>query len=383
MPLPQTRTRRQERSPRVLASLATVLLASLVLFPVAACDDNGAEAKRGGPRSVTVEVTQIETELLKDVAKFSGELQAEHSVVLKAETDGLVESADFKEGQRVSEGDVLFGLRSAEQAARLREAKANLALAREVAARTDKLYDRDAVSIADVDRAAAELEIARARVDLAMLELDRTRIRAPFDGVVGLRLVDPGDRIEDDTPLVQIDAIERLQVLFAMSEHGIAFARPGIRVWVEVAPYPTERFPGEVFFISPSIDPATRRLLIKAWVPNDDGRLRPGLFADVDVEIAQRDEALIVPESAVVFDRHGTFVWRVDEDNVATRVPIDTGLRKGGRVEVTMGLRPGDSIVSAGTHKVSEGKVLQIQEPAPTGQALREAPAGGQAGEGT
>lgn len=384
MPSRPCRMQRSGRFPEAPAPCAAALAVACALaFALSGCKAGEGEARKGGPPPVTVEVTRISPELLRDVAKFSGELRAERSVVIKSETDGIIETVDFEEGQLVSEGEVLFRLRSGEQQARLREAKANLALAVEVADRTQKLFARNAVSIAEVDRTRAELEVAKARVDLAQLELDRTRIRAPFDGAVGLRLVDIGDRIEDDTPLVQLDDIDRLQALFAMSEHGVAFARKGVRVWVEVAPYPGEKFPGEVFYISPSIDSATRRLLIKAWVPNEDRRLRPGLFANVDVEIAQRDHALIVPESAVVFDRHGTFVWRLDEENVASRAPIDTGLRKNGRVEVTMGLRPGDTIVTAGTHKVSEGKQVLVGGPAPSGQALREVPEGGRAGEGT
>ena len=113
-----------------------------------------------------------------------------------------------------------------------------------------------------------------------------------------------------------------------------------MKVELRVRPYPDELFPGEVFFVSPTLDPATRRMILKAWVPNADHRLVPGLFANVELEIAQRENALLVPESAVVFDREGTYVWRV-RDEVAERVPIEIGLRKGGRVEVTLGPRPG------------------------------------------
>jgi len=328
--------RRHRAALAASVGLASVGLWGAMLAGCSAGDSNGM-----GDHSppITVEVTQVEPTLLEDVATFSGQLDAAESVVLRPEADGVVASVEFKEGQDVSKGDVLYKLRDVEQRARLREARANLALAREVQDRTTQLFARDAVSTADRDRAAAELEVARARVDIAEVELERTLIRAPFDGVVGMRLVDPGDRVDDKTPLVRIDAVDRLQAVFAMSEHGVAFARPGVRIWLEVAPYPGERFPGEIFFISPNIDAATRRLYIKAWVPNDDRRLRPGLFANIDVEIAQRDQALLVPEASVVFDRHGTFVWRVGKDNVATRVPIDTGLRKGGTVEVTMGLK--------------------------------------------
>jgi membrane fusion protein (multidrug efflux system) len=295
----------------------------------------------------------------------------------------VIDEVLFQDGQDVAEGEVLFRLRDAEQVARLREAEANLALAEEVFARTRKLVTRDAASAAQKDAAAAELGVARARVDLARVALERTEIRAPFDGALGMKLVSPGDRISDETPLVQIDSIARLQLTFPTSEHGIRFARPGLPLELRVGPYPGETFAGEVFFVSPALDPNSRRVIVKAWVPNDDRRLRPGLFANVDMEVGRRENAILVPESAVVFDRQGTYVWRVGDDGAASRVPVQVGLRKAGRVELSLGLRPGDRIVTAGTHKVSEGRKLVAATPSggAAGQARRPRPVG--TGEGT
>lgn len=345
----------------------------------------GQAGAPGKPSPVSVEVVQVGFEELRDVATFSGALSAEHSVMLKAETEGVIEEVLFDEGQPVQEGAVLLRLKSEEQRARLQEAEANLELAREVHARAERLLKRAAASAASRDEAAASLGVAEARVQVARVALARTEIRAPFDGVLGMRLVDPGDRVDEDTPLVQIDAVDRLQVSFSIAEQGIIFARPGLPVSVRVAPYPGEVFPGEIFFVSPTLDPTTRRILAKAWVPNPDGRLRAGLFARVDVEVARRPNAILVPESAVTFDREGTYVWKVLGGPVATRVPIEVGLRKQGQVEVTLGLQPGDRIVSAGTHKVTEGGPLTIANSSPLsgGQARHDPEGGGQVEEGT
>jgi membrane fusion protein (multidrug efflux system) len=278
---------------------------------------------------------------------------------------------------------VLFQLRDDEEVARLHEAEATLRLARHVHQRTRELATRDAVSEAQRDRVAADLTVAEARVDVAQVALARTRVRAPFDGVVGMRLVAPGDRITAKDGLVQIDAVDRLQVTFGIAEVGILFARVGAPVEVRVSPYPQEIFPGEVFFVSPSIEPATRRLILKAWVPNQQRRLRPGLFANIDLEIGQRERAIVVPESAIVFDREGTYVWKLDADQVPTRVPVQVGLRRAGRVEVTLGIQPGDTIVISGTHKVMAGKRVALAPPASTGQAQQRGPEGASVGEGT
>jgi membrane fusion protein (multidrug efflux system) len=159
-----------------------------------------------------------------------------------------------------------------------------------------------------------------------------------------------------DTVMTQADAITRLQLLFYLPEQAVALVRPGIPLKIKVAPYPDERFAGEVYFVSPTLEAEGRRILVKAWIPNPERRLRPGLFAEIEAEIERRDDALLLPDSALVYDLEGTFVWRVDPDSRAHRVPIEVGLRQDGKVEVAKGLAPGDVVVAAGIHKVKEGQ---------------------------
>jgi membrane fusion protein (multidrug efflux system) len=332
---------------------------------------------------VTVEALRVEPETLRDVATFGGQLSAENSVQVKTESSGVIEAILFEEGQEVAKGDVLIQMRDDEEVARMHEAEATLRLARHVHQRTRELATRDAVSEAQRDRVAADLTVAEARVDVARVALARTRVRAPFDGVLGMRLVAPGDRITAKDALVQIDAVDRLQVTFGIAEAGILFARVGAPVEVRVSPYPNEPFPGEVFFVSPSIESSTRRVILKAWVPNPQRRLRPGLFANIDLEIGQRERAIVVPESAIVFDREGTYVWKLDAEQLPTRVPVQVGLRRAGRVEVTLGIQPGDTIVISGTHKVMAGKRVAVALPLSTGQAQQRDPGRDSVGEGT
>jgi len=374
MPAPRILTTARNAA-RGAAALLAALSGSFGCGPETGADPNAPKQER----SVTVEVLRVEARPLRDIATFSGQLDAEYSVTIKSETEGVIEAIDFGEGQRVAAGQVLIRLRNDAQRAVLREALANEALANAEFLRTEGLVTRDAASAAVRDRAVAELEVARARVDRARVELARTEIRAPFDGIAGFRLVSPGDFINDEVPLLQIDAIDRLQLSFALSDHAIAFAQPGMKIEATVDPYPGEKFAGEVFVVSPTVDPTTRRVVLKAWVPNADHRLRPGMFAETDLEVGHRDAAIVVPESAIVFDHQGTFVWRVSREGTAERVPIQTGLRTNGLVEVTLGLRTGDTIVTAGTHKVQEGSRIA----ALPGKAVDQALGPQQSGEGT
>ena len=372
------RTTSGVRGRRAAASTLVLCLLAVVAAACAREDDEGWE-----PKIQVVEAMRIEPELLVDAATFSGQLDAEHSVHVKPEIEGVIESIEFRQGQRVEEGDVLFRLRSREQAARLREARANRELAKVRWDRAKKLVSADAQSQAAADLARAELEVAEARVEVANVELERTAIRAPFDGVVGLRLVDLGSRVEEDTDLVRVDSVERLQVTFAISDEGLPFARTGMEVSAWVRPYRGERFSGEVFFVSPTLDASNRRIWVKAWIDNRDGRLAPGLFANVDLVIRRIENALVVPESAVGIDRQGTHVWAVDDELRVSRLPVTVGLRERGVVEIVDGLPAGTRIVTAGIHKISEGKEVQISDTPVVGRARNTAAEGALIGEGT
>ncbi len=347
---------------RPLRRLQGFALAALVAGGAAACgaeDDASFAAEEG---EETVELVTLAPEELRHVVEIPGQLESEYTVEVRSEVEGIVASIDFSEGQQVEAGRVLFRLRDDEQRARLQEAEAQLALAIDVHRRTQELAQRNVSSAAQLDRASAELGVARARVEIVRVELEKTRIRAPYAGVVGARLVSAGERVLEDTRLVQLDAIDRLQLVFSLPEVSVGVVHPGAPVSIRVAPYPEERFAGEVFFVSPTLDPEGRRLVLKAWIPNPGLRLRPGLFATIEAEIERRPDALLVPESSLVHDLDGTHVWRVGQDRKAERVPVDVGLHLDGRVEVRGGLRPGDVIVRAGTHKLQPGSRVKAAE---------------------
>lgn len=353
---------------RAAGSRSGAVLLGLGLLAATACS-GGEGAGAGGrpPEEVVVEVLEVRTEVLRDEVDLLGQLDAELTVQIKPDTSGLVRSIEFTEGQAVRKGDVLVRLVDDQPRAWLREAEAERELKRAVFERTRRLVSQDISSAAQLDRAQAELARETARVEAARAALDKTTIRAPFDGMVGARLVSPGARVEPNDALTQLDAIDRLQAVFTLPEAVLGLARPGLTFDVRVAPFPGERFSGEIYFVAPTVDPATRRVLVKGWVPNPDHRLRPGLFANMRAEIRRIDDALLVPESALALDGGGTFVWRVGEGEKAERAAVDTGLRVAGRVEVTRGLRPGDRVVAAGTNKVRPGAVLRASAPAEGG----------------
>ncbi len=338
----------------------------VVLALLAACDDASQQEAKGGPPPVAVGLSSVRREPITEIVDLVGQLEAEETVTVKSETEGTVISVEFSEGSRVSVGDLLFRLRDDEQKARLREADAARELARSDHERAQALHPRRVISDSELESAKARREQAAATRDLAVVDLQRTEIRAPFDGVLGARLVAPGDRVDRDVGLVEIQSVDRLRLVFAIPEIGMALARKGGKLTLSVAPYPDQTFEGEVYFVDPALNPQTRRLLVKAWVPNQDGLLRPGLFANIRVQIAHHEDALTVPEASLAYDTHGPHVWRVGHDETVERVAVELGIRRDGRVEITgTSLSEGDRIVSAGTHKVFAGARVRAAEPPP------------------
>ena len=355
--------------------LCLVAVLSLGVAGLVGCGDGSEprpERAGVGPPPAAVEVTIVEPRRLIDTVALTGQLEAEHSVLMKPEIDGVVASIDFVEGEPIGMGEVLITLRDDVQQATVKEARAQLRLAEQVFERENKLARRDASSISRIEEARAKLDTAQARLLLAEIQLDRTRIRAPFDGTPGALMVAPGARVEEFDGLVPFDSIDRLQLLFTVTENAIGLARVGESIHVRVVAWPGERFPGKVFFVSPTVDPAARRLVLKAWVPNPDHRLKPGMFANVDVQIAEREAALSVPEAAMVYDRNGSYVWRVAEGGIAEKVRVRIDLRSGGTVEIVQGLQAGDAVISAGTHKVIAGRRVRVVTAPDTSHAVED-----------
>lgn len=366
----KNRPRQQQTRPSPSCGALLQVACQLLVALLVACGGGEQDEATSAPPAVVVEVSHVRREAIRDVVDLVGQLEAEESVMIKPETEGTIASIDFREGSRVAEGDLLFRLRDDEQRARLREAEAALTLTRADYERAQTLRKRQAISEAELDRALSRWQQAAAERDLAEVELQRTEIRAPFGGVLGARLVAPGDRVDRDIGLVEIESVDRLRLVFSIPEIGVGLARQGTPVSVTVAPFPDRSFAGEVYFVAPSLDPRTRRLLLKAWVPNTDGVLKPGLFANIRVEIARHEDALTIPEAALAYDAGGSYVWRVVGDGHAERVAVDLGIRRAGRVEVTGGdLREGDRLVSAGTNKIFPGALVRAADPTPMAEA--------------
>lgn len=338
--------------------------------PAAARTTGGAPAGRaaagGPPPGMPVEAAQVTVDTVVRTITAIGTLESNEAVVVRPEIAGRIVKIGFNEGQRVKKGTVLFLLDDSTYDASAAQAEASLDLSRKNYDRASELHKKGAGSTRTRDEALALLKVDEAKASMAMTMLDKTRIRAPFDGIVGLRKVSPGDYVQPGQDLVNLDDVDVLKVDFRVPQIALSEVRVGQKIGITVDALPGRSFEGEVYAIDPQVDPSTRSMALRARIPNPDGVLRPGLFVTVTVIAERHEGAVLVPEEAIVPIGGQRLVFRIDAGKVKV-VPVTLGVRRPGQVEITSGLKAGDTVVTAGQQKLRDGApvmVLPAQAPA-------------------
>ena len=288
-----------------------------------------------------------------------GTARANESIEVRPQVPEVITGLHFEEGQWVAEGDLLVELGSAEALSDVAAARATLADLESQADRSQRLFDGDTLSRSVLDQRIAQRDTARAALRAAETRLGHREIRAPFAGHVGLRHVSLGALVTPETVITTLDDTARIKVDFDVPETALAQLAAGLPVEVVSAAWPDERFVGEVASIDTRIDPVSRTLAVRALLPNEDARLRPGMF--LRVSLLRRDAtALVVPEQALVPDRSHQFVFVVDDEGRTERRPVTTGRRRAGEVEITAGLAAGEQVVTEGAHKLRAGDRVRL-----------------------
>lgn len=323
-----------------------------------------AKGPGGSPAGivVAVETAPVKTVRLQDDVAALGTLRSSESVVVRPEISGRIAEIGFTEGSRIHKGQLLIALDSSVYAAELQQARANLALAETNFKRTTDLEREKFVSANAKDQSLNSLRVAQANVALADARLAKTQILAPFPGVIGIRQVSVGDYVKEGQDLVTLEDISSLKVDFRLPEVMLTDLRRGQTVEVASDAMPERTYPATLDAIDPLVDQNGRAVVLRARLKNTEGQLRPGMFVRTRLILAERANALIVPEEALMPTGNDQYVYKV-QDGKATRVKVKTGLRRNSQVEVIEGLQAGDVIVTAGQIKLREGVAVRTGPP--------------------
>ena len=294
-----------------------------------------------------------------------GTLRADETVMVRPEIAGRVATIHFREGQKVRQGETLVTLDQEEYQAQLASSAAQLALEQSSYRRLQDMDRQQLASQQNLDEAKAKLDTARAQQELNRVRLSKTVIRAPFDGMIGLRKISPGAYVKPGDDIVALESLGAMKLDFRVPETYLARLAVDQRLAARVDAYPEQSFEGTIYAIEPALDEETRTVLLRARLPNPHNQLRPGLFARVSLILERRENALVVPEQAIVPVGQTTFVYRV-ADGKAVMTPVKLGLRRPGLVEILEGLSAGDQVVTDGQLKIRDGAAVQVLPPTET-----------------
>ncbi len=321
----------------------------------------------------------VETEVVRRMDWQSrlpaiGTLKASQGIDLSVEIAGTITDVQFQSGEKVSKGQAIVLLDSEMEQASLASAEADLNLSRLEFQRARSLLDRQAISRSEYDRLNAESQKAEASVAQLRASLSKKRILAPFSGTIGIRQVDVGDFIAAGTPIATLQDLSTLYVDFFLAEQHVPLLKLGQRVQLQVAAYPGERFEGVISALNPKVETTTRNVQVRAELGNPDGRLLPGMFADLQVLLPTETAQVVVPETAITYTLYGNSVLLVTEgtppEGVSSDEPylvverrfVTTGERRDGLTVVLDGLEGGEQVITAGQLKLDSGAHVAIAE---------------------
>ncbi len=339
-----------------------------------ACSDETAKSTQ----SMEAPPVMVEPVMVRDVMDritATGQLVAKAEATIAAQIPGQVTTISVEEGDAVFAGQILLEidpqrreleLVSAE--AQLNEASAQAVEAWRAMDRIQNLNRRDAASQARLDEARTALKLAHsrksaseARLGLARRALSDASVSAPFSGLVARRNVSVGEYLSVGLPLFEIVTLDPIETEFSVAEVDSGLVLLGQDVELSLAPFPGERFAATVTMVSPTIDPRTRTLRVKAELPNGNGRLRPGLFAHIELGVSERSDVIMVPEEALLQRASGSVLFRIRSENRVEQVLVETGVYSEGWVEVRGDLYPGDRVVVRGQGNLLDGGAVSVR----------------------
>ena len=341
----------------------------------------GTGAPAGPGKVTSVEVAKVTTQTLVDETQAVGSLRSRQGVMLRPEVGGRVKEIFFNDGQRVRKGQVMVQFEDQLQQAQLSQAKAELYIAEANHKRNQELVAQNFISKRSLDESGAALEVARAKMSLADATLQRLKVLAPFDGITGLKQVNVGDYLKDGADMVNIEDMDAVLLDFRLPERFQAKIRAGQKAQLTVDALPGRPFMAVVQAVDPLIEANGRSVGVRGCIDNRQQQLRPGMFARVNAVFGSREDAMVIPEEAIIPQGGRSFVVKVvagekPDSLMSERVAVKTGLRLPGKVEILEGLAAGDTVVTAGHQRLQkDGTPVRVVDlPQPSGPKPAGAP---------
>jgi membrane fusion protein (multidrug efflux system) len=350
----------KKRIKPILIIAIVLVVAVLIALPKLGSSGDKTEVQRNKNTSLPVKAHIVKAEKLANNVGTSGTILANEEVELKSEVAGKIVSIFFKEGSSVKKGDLLVKINDAELQAQLEKAKFNLKLLEDREYRQRVLLEREAISQEDYDVSLNELNVVKADIGLIKAQIDKTEIRSPFNGVIGLKNVSEGSFVNTTSVIATLQNINPVKIDFSIPEKYSGSVKIGDNVKFKVVGT-NEIYTGKVYAIEPKIDPLTRTLKMRALYSNPKRNILPGSFADVELVLNEIDNALMVPTYSIVPELKGQKVFLFKNGNAVPQ-NVEIGIRTDTTVQITKGLNVNDTIITSGILQVRPGMPVVISE---------------------
>ena len=334
-------------------AVALVALGALLLPRLDLSGSGAAAGPAPAPEALAVETVTLEPRRLVEAFATVGTIRADEQVELRSEISGVLREILFVEGARVRKGQPLVQIEDAEYRAERDRARHRLELARLREARQQDLLAQGLTSQEEYDLALSQVNVLQAELSLAQAELEKTQIRAPFRGVVGLRSVSRGAALTPQTAIATLQKIDTVKIEFSVPEGQAGRLRVGETITFRVKGT-DQPHTGEIYALEPNVDSETRSLRARARCANPEGALLPGAFADVELAINEIEDALTVPAIAVIPELGSKKVFIVENGKATPRL-VETGVRTETEVQITRGLAAGDRVIVSAIQQLRSG----------------------------
>ncbi|MCK0159182.1 efflux RND transporter periplasmic adaptor subunit [Allomuricauda sp. F6463D] len=311
-----------------------------------------------GPNIPTVTGMVLKPQTFKDNISIAGTLEADEQIEIRSEVPGVVESINFKEGSKVSEGQVLFKVNDIELRAQLSKALTAKKLASENDRRAKLLLEKQAISQEEYDIASADYQSASAEAELIEAQLSKTIIRAPFAGTIGLRSISKGTYVTPTTAIAKLVNTDELKITFSVPEKYAPQVSVGTILTFTTSDS-REVYSATIYAIDPEVDITTRTLRMRAIMDNRDNKLYPGAYANVQLPLETISNALLVPSESLIPVQNGKRIF-ILENGKAKEIDVEIGTRTGQAVRVLTNLKPGDTILTYGVMALQNGSSVDV-----------------------
>ena len=348
---------------RILYKYSEVFLSVSFIFSLIFIIGCG-EKKPGGQFSMPpmpVETAIVKEQKVADQFEAVGTIEAIEAITVVSEIDASVVSLPFEEGGFIKKGELIAQLDDSQLKGEVLRTEALLTQAQASYNRIKTLVEQKAGTQQSLDNAAADLKVAQANLELAKARFNKTRITAPFGGMLGSRRVSVGSFLRAGGVITELANIDEIRVTLSVPERYLSDLKRGSEVTVYSSAFPNYKAKGKIAVVEPVVDPSTRTARVVVRVPNPGRKFLPGMSANVSVVLRERPKALTVPSESVFASGNQSFVFMVKPDSTVARVGVTLGTQLSDVVEVVNGLKEGDQIVSAGHQKLFDGaKVMPV-----------------------